>query len=432
MTPSARRQAIEVRYVYSACVVTTTPDLRILHDPWFTEGVYDGSWYHHPKVVDPIGSIGDVDLVYVSHLHPDHYDPAFLRQYFAVHGEKEIVVAEHAPNHLANKMRVDGFKPTVLREPRQVGNTRVQVLAHKTGSASDIDSAIVLHHDDGQRRHCVVNANDIIFDAATTQALKAAAGDVDILLCGYTGAGPYPQTYFELNDPRLPAEADNKRQAFFERYRKLTTAIGARMNLPFAGKYMLGGRLTALNGVRGVADPTEVLAFDPRAVVLADNGGTVATDDLKPSAVRREPYDPALVRQREAEISGLPMDYERLMPLSEVHQLPLKRLIGMASRKAHERSECDSDYFFVVHLPGDQWALLNANRHGDPAPRFGRLGDALPEPRSEITIDPRHLFGLLTHVYHWNNAEVGSQYATRRVPNQLNRQAQYYLNFLAV
>ena len=75
-------KSISVRYIYSACVVTTTPDVSILHDPWFTEGIYDGSWFHYPKVSDPLSSIGNVDLIYVSHIHPDHYDSAFLKTYF--------------------------------------------------------------------------------------------------------------------------------------------------------------------------------------------------------------------------------------------------------------------------------------------------------------------------------------------------------------
>jgi len=54
----------------------------------------------------------------------------------------------------------------------------------------------------------------------------------------------------------------------------------------------------------------------------------------------------------------------------------------------------------------------------------------LPEPRSELDIDPRYLFGLLAGIYHWNNAEVGSQYRTRRTPNTFNRKAQSYLTFL--
>ena len=56
--------SINVKYIYSACIVTETDNIRILHDPWITEGIYDGSWFHFPKVDDPIKAIGDVDLGY--------------------------------------------------------------------------------------------------------------------------------------------------------------------------------------------------------------------------------------------------------------------------------------------------------------------------------------------------------------------------------
>lgn len=432
MSSHTLNDAISVRYIYSACVVTATPDVRVLHDPWFTEGVYDGSWFHYPKVDDPMASIGDVDLIYVSHVHPDHYDSTFLKRYFAEWGVKEVVIANHAPNHLANKMRAEGIKATVLQEPRRIGRTEIEIVPHKTGSASAIDSAIIVRYDGLHRRHCVLNANDIIFDEEMITTLKRAAGSVDILLCGYTGAGPYPQTYFDIDDPQLTAEASKKRLAFFERYKRLVQAMGAKVNLPFAGKYLLGGHLVELNRFRGVADPTEVLAFDENAVVLADDGGEISTADFKPSRTRTEPYDPADIRRREAEIRLQPMDYERLIAADEIHQLPLKRLLLAAARRACERSECAVDYYFVIDLPNDELAILNANKTAEKQVAFGRRGDALPEPRSEIRIDPRYLFGLLTNVYHWNNAEVGSQYQTRRVPNVLNRPAQAYLNFLAV
>lgn len=423
---------ITVRYIYSACVLTYTPDVRILHDPWFTEGIYDGSWFHYPQVEDPIRSIGEVDLIYVSHIHPDHYDSAFLNRYFAVYGEKEILIGDHSPNHLAGKMRADGLKATVLSSPRTIGNTSIMIQPHKTGSVADIDTFIVVKYFDGSRLHCVANVNDIVFDEEMISTVKVAAGQPDILLCGYTGAGPYPQTYFDADDPALVREAEKKKQDFFKRYMRLTRAIDAKVNLPFAGKYILGGKLVGLNDHRGVADATEVLALDARAVVLADDGGEINTTDLRPSRVRTERYALADMRRREREIAGLAMDYERLMAAQETHQLPLKRLLAAAARRACRDSECDFDYFFVLPLPGGELAVLNASRTAEQPITFVRRGASLPQPRTEIDIDARYLFGLLTNVYHWNNAEVGSQYNSRRTPNEFNRKAQSYLTFLRV
>jgi L-ascorbate metabolism protein UlaG (beta-lactamase superfamily) len=102
---------ITVRYIHSACIVTWTKDVRVLHDPWFTEGIYDGSWFHFPVVSDRIRSIGDVDMVYISHVHPDHYDLAFLKKYFEIYGNKEIIIADHQPTIWQAKCAQKGLTP---------------------------------------------------------------------------------------------------------------------------------------------------------------------------------------------------------------------------------------------------------------------------------------------------------------------------------
>ncbi len=249
-------------------------------------------------------------------------------------------------------MRVDGFSPIIQVAPIVIGATKVQIIPHSTGSASDIDSAIVIKYKDAKsREHCVVNANDIIFDEGMLQNLKIISGDVDILLCGYTGAGPYPQTYFDVTDATLQIEADNKKILFFKRYKELISKINAKVNIPFAGKYILGGRLAYLNDYRGVADPVEILEIDSRACVLADGGGKISTLDLLPSGTRVKKYLDSDVRDRIQEIKEKKMDYERLIAESEISQLPLKRLLFSAVRNAIKKSECDEDYFFALTYP---------------------------------------------------------------------------------
>lgn len=424
---------IVVRYIYSACVVTETPDVKILHDPWFTEGIYDGSWYHFPKLNNPIEQIGDVDAIYISHVHPDHYDSKFIKSYFEVFGEKEIIISNLSPNHLANKMRADGFSPRILKEEVVFGDTRISIIPHDTGSVSDIDSAIIIKYSDGIRDHCVLNVNDIVFEDKMLSFLVNLDLQVDILLCGYTGAGPYPQTYFNLEDPQILIEAEKKKTLFFERYKKLINAIKAKVVIPFAGKYILGGHLSPLNEFRGVADAIEVLEFDKTAVVLDDGGDAwIGTSKLTPSRIRTKEYSKEELRLRQREIENIPMAYERLMPLEEVSQLPFKRLLRAAAKNANLRSECETDYYFLIELPGGEFVYINANKSAEEYLFYTKNKNSVPIPRSEIAIDPRYLFGLLTHIYHWNNAEVGSQVSVRRFPNEFNRGAQSFLNFLVV
>ena len=126
------------------------------------------------------------------------------------------------------------------------------------------------------------------------------------------------------------------------------------------------------------------------------------------------------------------MDYERLININEIAQLPIKRLLGLSAINALKKSECLEDYFFSFKLPGNQFFVINANRNASSNMHLLNDYKDLPVPRSEINIDVRYLFGLLTKVYHWNNAEVGSQYMVRRIPNRFNIKAQRFLNFLTV
>ncbi|MBM4263815.1 MAG: MBL fold metallo-hydrolase [Deltaproteobacteria bacterium] len=427
-------RGIKIEYIYSACVVISTPNARILCDPWFTEGIYDGSWFHFPKVNRPVKRIGECDAIYVSHIHPDHYDAAFIKEYFGVYGKKPIYIADHAVNHLHGKMRADGLSAMVLDRPCQIHDAEITIFPHVTGSISDIDSALIVRYHDGARQHCAVNVNDIGFDEPVTQTLRELCPEVDILLLGYTGAGPYPQTYFDPDDPMLVVEAEHKKQAFFARYRRTVEALNPKVTIPFAGKYLLGGKLAGLNHLRGVADATEVLAFDARAVVLADECGYIDTVDFQPSKVRNAPYDPDVIETYLRLIASRQFDYDRLMNADEVYQLPLKRLLAMAAINAKAKSEVNEDYFFTFRLPGGEVAVINANKNAQGAMKIcnpQKLGQLMP--RSEIAIDQRYLFGLLTHVYHWNNAEVGSQFMTRRhPPTHFNRSAQSFLNFLTL
>lgn len=427
---------INIKYIYSACVITKTNDVTVLHDPWFTDGIYDGSWFQFPKILNPLDSIGDVDYIFVSHIHPDHYDSKFLKEYFNKFGVKKIIIADHKPNHLLSKMRADGFSPTILSDILTIGKTSIEIIPHKTGSISDIDSAIVIKYLQKNKTHCVVNINDINFESTDNDSMldiiKKNAKEIDILLCGYTGAGPYPQTYFDISNEELTFEANNKKELFFDRYKKVINKLNARVNIPFAGKYILGGKLSALNPFRGVSDPVEVLEFDENAVVLADNGGEIDTVTFKPTRERLLKYDQKYIHQRLEELKNKKMDYERLFAFNEISQLPLKRLLINATRNAVKKSECDEDYFYSIYLPDGNYAVINANKNSSESLFFTKNKDEFPLSYSEIIIDPRYLFGLLTYIYHWNNAEIGSQYNIRRISSSYNKKAKEFLFYLTI
>jgi len=281
------------------------------------------------------------------------------------------------------------------------------------------------------RIHCLVNGNDVVYDSHLKEIIKNMAGDIDIYLGSYTAAGPYPQTYFDLNDPKIRIEAEKIREKCLAIYESDINFFNAKINIPFAGKYMLGGRATELNQFLPVIDPIIVQRVDRNAVILSDAGGKINTFDFIPSKIRENEYTKEEILQRCKELSNKKMNYEKLFSENEIHQLPIKRLIRQAAKNAISKSEVLNDYFFAIQLPDNNFAVINASKNSSEEVLFTSDISNLT-PRSEIYIDPRYLFGLLTHIYHWNNAEVGSNYRTRRFPNIFNRSVQNFLNFLTV
>lgn len=415
---------IEVRYLYSACVLISTPDVRILCDPWFTQGIYDGSWFQYPKLNNPIAVIGPVDLIYISHIHPDHYDPVFLRSYLTSYPESQVIIGDYIKNYLMNKMKADGISHRLFTQ-QKFGETELKIFLHD--NPDEIDSALgVKYHD-----HYVVNMNDNLYNPQQLKDVLTFKGNPDLALLSYTGAGPYPQTYYDLDNPVLLQKAKEKKELFFARYRQMKETLVPKKVIPFAGQYILGGHLAYLNPYRGVADAVEVCGFDPDAVVLADGGNAhINTLTLIPSAVRDSVYNQQEVIQFSESIQNLPMDYDLFFLGLPLEKIPLKRLLPSAYKRAHLRSGVNQDYYFCIKLSQNEWFVMNANKNTSVSVIATTLDNYLP--RSEIMINLAYLYGLITCVFHWNNAEVGSQYCCRRVPDEFNRGIQSFLHFFHV
>ena len=421
---------IRVNMIYSACITIETPDCKILCDPWFTDGIFDGAWYLYSNNKDPFSAIGDCDYIYISHIHSDHYDPIFLRKYCEKFGEKLLVIGDFESNYLEKSIQHDGFKHQVNTGPLKLGQTVISVFPHETGSPSDIDSACLVEYFAEDRVHRVLNINDCIFDPVFLSNFSKF-GQLDILLLSYTGAGPYPQTYFELDDPELLVAAKSKKSQFIEQYLKIAEVVPAKVRIPFAGQYLLGGKLSHLNSYRGVSDSYEIGQIDSSAVILNDYEGSIDTVSFKATGTKACLTSTQEIDERLLEIKKQPMDYEAI-PEWMISNKVLVSLLSSALIRASRKSECNQDYFFCFKLPEGNSAVLNARKDSGMPLVVTSDGLDVYTPRSEVELDYRYLFGLLTGVFHWNNAESGSHLQVRRIPNTFSRDAQNFLNFLTV
>jgi UDP-MurNAc hydroxylase len=412
---------VKITYIYSACILLETEDAKILCDPWFSNGAYDGSWYQYPEVENPLETIGPVDLIYISHIHPDHYDPRFLKIYLQKYPEAKIIIAPFKLNLLSKRMGVDQI-PHQIVSASNVGKTRFSLIPNEH-KWFDLDSILIVQHGG----HSVVNMNDNFFNQDQICKINDIAPSIQIALLPYAGAGPYPHTYYDIG-PTLTQKGSMKRQQFFDRYSQLRDALKPEATIPFAGKYYLGGHLYNLNSYRGVPDAVEVSEFDSTAMILQDGGNAwVDTNTLQPSVIRSKPYDVKELENFASRLSGNPMHYEIAYEKLEILSIPFVKILTNAYKKAAQKFTYKKNYWFCLKLQ-EEWFVMSCNSE-NPTCGTEKLSPQMT-PRSEIYIDLRYLYGLLVGTYRWGNAEIGSQFMTRRYPDVYIEEVQNYLNYL--
>ena len=216
-----------------AGILIDTVDGSILCDPWFLPAFF-GSWFVFPRndhlPAELMERIEHPTFLYISHLHADHLDEAWLANH--VDRSTRVLIPGFPTRELERKIRSFGFDNIVRTndgEELALGpNLRIAI--HVETSITDGpggDSALVVS--DGTAR--LVNQNDCRTD--DLDALRAH-GRVDLHWLQYSGAIWYPMVY-EETPQRMRELVDAKVTSQFARAMRYVETIGARAVVPSAG-----------------------------------------------------------------------------------------------------------------------------------------------------------------------------------------------------
>ena len=119
------------------------------------------------------------------------------------------------------------------------------------------------------------------------------------------------------------------------------------------------------------------------------------------------------------------------IPFTEINFI---RLLKSALIKASSKCEYEKEYSFLFSIKEDGTIKKRylCNIHSLAIEEIPLDEKLEINYYSEIFIDYRYLFGLLTTIYHWDNAAVGSHYDTRKHPKDFySREIVNYLNFFS-
>ena len=423
------RASLTFEFIGNACgIFTGREGTRVLCDPWIANGVFEGSWYHYPPLSTTPEDVLDVDAVYVSHLHPDHFDERF----FNFDKNIPIIALEHGHNFLRKKLLELGYNNLVLVKDGETVSYKEFTITmfapftrnnfHEAEIGNLIDSAMVIECDGVK----AFNANDNTPTPETCTSLKQRFGTIDLAMINYNAAGPYPASFGNLSDAEKRTEHDRLLDRNISYMHNLVEMLAPRMVLPFAGAYILGGHLSRLNDFLGTttwdvcADKLNEIGLSTTEVVRLREHDVlnIETGESNPEY---EPLDPEHLKRYIQQVSGDKYPYESDSTPNSAQIIADLETASNRMRERMARAGISSDRTVTIDVDG-----MPIQIH----PRFSTQTDLDSTPRLDCTLDLRLLRRILDRTSHWNNAEIGCHVQFNRTPNEYQPDLHTALQFL--
>lgn len=376
---------MKIETIANACCLYTAENHTLLADPWLTNGAFEGSWYHMTGAVSRKITPEFVDFLYISHLHPDHFDPATLALF---RKDIPIIILDREPNFLERKLRELGFKnfkKVKDGETKRFGFFEITMYGpfckhpfEDSELGNLIDSAIVIKSEST----VVLNANDNTPTPEVARMLREKHGPFTRAQLKYALAGPYPSCFRNLTHEEKLAE----KEKLLARQKKAMDEVAAILEAetvePFAGSYCLAGSLAWKNQY-------------------------LAVDDLDLTKIPE----------------GAPYAYEL-----ETEMPTVDELVDLCHQaRAHLWAKQKQFNFFSNYKVGIElaWNYFFVIDFSSPVATAGHGSRA----QLNCFLDPRGLKASLVGKAHWNNLEVGCHIDFDRNPNIYNPDVHTMMSF---
>jgi len=421
---------MKVTFISNACCIYEANRMRILTDPWLVDGAFEGAWFHAPALKTKPRDLIDVDALFISHIHPDHYD---LKTLSAFQRDIPIFILDAYPGFLKKSLEHLGFTKVIAippEKPYEFGPFELTLFSpfakhahHEAEIGSLIDSAILVK----ANNRSIFNANDNALTIETATNIAQRFGPFTIAQLNYNAAGPFPSCFDNLSDE----EKKERHRSVLDRNLAHMVRVGELLHceyiMPFAGAYVIGGKESPKNRYLGTTTWDEAADYvrqhspDIKALVLNEG----QTFDLKTATIVNGPYQPIDVAVQKAYIENVlskkHYPYEEDESLAGISALTLSNLMRPFLKqarqslwRAQERYEHQNPWTVAIRLQDGYFTFRMDSEESD----FQSLNTELPEPYLRCQLDMRLLAQILLRKAHWNSAEIGCHINFYRQPDQ--------------
>ncbi len=421
---------MKFKYIANACgIITGEANTRILMDPWLNDGVMEGSWCHCPPITSKISDYQDIDLIYLSHLHPDHYDTRF----FDFPKDTPIVILDEGQNFLKKILIRNGYNNLLaVKDGKSIAFKEFELSlfapwqkyafedyeeAHIHSMLGNlIDSALLVQ----TKNHSIINFNDNKPNLEACKFLKGKYGKIDLALLNFNAANCYPACFDNLTHQEKISEKDRIIKRNYDNMIELANELMPVTVMPFAGTYILGGKEHTKNQYLAAGSAENCKNYIQESV-LADviNLSEHNEFDLSSRKINGQYVDFSRLQEDELVDKKLKQNkypYEEdPMPDITILVKDLKRAaLNMKNRIEKFGASCKTQVFIKI-----QDEMIEVHNSGKEQ-----------NLRLECSMDLRLLRRVLDRKANWNNAEIGAHINFMRSPNTTEPDIHTALQFL--
>jgi UDP-MurNAc hydroxylase len=214
---------MKFRILGHACLEVTSGGGQLICDPWLVGSAYWRSWWNYPPVPDNLVEQLDPDLIYLTHMHWDHFHAPTLR-HLGLH--RHILIAKTPDRRTYRDLKAMGctrITELVHGKPFTI-NDRLRITSYQFGHFPD--STLVIEADG----KTILNANDCKTMGYPLRQILRNHPKIDFVLRSHSSANA--RLCFEIID-RRGAHIDDQSKYSVE-FAEFARAVAAKYAIPFA------------------------------------------------------------------------------------------------------------------------------------------------------------------------------------------------------
>lgn len=422
----------------NASIIIRSENEKLIIDPWFTDGIYLGTWHNFPRISDEDLSeaLSNVDVCMYTHLHKDHFDIETAKKYFSKN-TKFLIPKVFGWQVINATLQKNGFRDVNVLECSvetyethdfritAVPPLNVTGLEAQNENNMSIDGGFSLVHKKNEVK-CVFLADDNLYSEKRVKENLEVISDPDLIAFAYSGfASDYPFKYDLPNDEMVNICNQNEENRFWLQIENLSL-INPKFILPYSSEFVAVGNhaknwrevlpqvwtsnkkavakryADALNVKSCALYPKDLVSFSENgsAEIILKNHPEDNNYGLSNLLVYADSIEQDQVAYKN---SGV-----------DKHQLSLDLQEASANfKKALAR----------FHLKPKQNIIFNSSKCYlgaiDTSGEFSdKVENAMKAPYLQLTIDEGILSDILHSREHWDDACLSMRLNWKRVPNE--------------